>query len=383
MLLRETIMGSVLMKFKKKPSTKQVLEELEKEIQTTSEYKSSSEKTHKHLIGSLILYSVLIYVVAALVYYFWFFPSTLGDGVLHSLPLLAFPLLVWILKRFLHWYFTRTIKINEEKLIELRKKKKSILDEVMEKETYKVAKELLEKFDPQLLKKQENTEEKTAQNGSRESTPLKQKETEVRQRTKRIPEVGQPRENIKIPGVVYPPVTPYVSGFIQNPVVSQRNRQWGVRPTGPAMPTPVLPQQRNMLDRFIDYMVGDGPSNRYALICQRCNSHNGMALKEEFEYIVFRCCYCFQLNPSRKQRPQSVKIAETQPSSEIPDHKSSDVSDGVEEIEEKTEPHDSTREYSSTLRGNEDNRKVVEELLVPTTNEDSQENQNISTNGHE
>ncbi|XP_076332034.1 endoplasmic reticulum junction formation protein lunapark-like isoform X2 [Tachypleus tridentatus] len=375
MLLHETIMGSIIMKFKKKPSTKQVLEELEKEIKTTYEYKSSSEKTHKHLIGSLILYSVLLYIVAALVFYFWFFPSTLGDGVLHSLPLIAFPVLVWILKRFLHWYFTRTIKINEEKLIELRKKKNSILDEVMEKETYKVAKELLETFDPQLLKMQEKTEEKTAQNGSHESNSLKQKETEVRQRAKKIPEVGQPRESTKIPSVVYPPVTPYVSGFIQNPVVSQRNRQWAVRPTGPPLPTPILQQQRSIFDRFVDYMVGDGPSNRYALICQRCNSHNGMALKEEFEYIVFRCCYCFQLNPSRKQRPQSAKKAETQSSSEILDHKSSDASDDVEEMEETVQPRDSACEHSG-----EDNKQVVEESVESTKNEDSEEAQNISTN---
>lgn len=27
------------------------------------------------------------------------------------------------------------------------------------------------------------------------------------------------------------------------------------------------------------------PSSRYALICQQCFSHNGMALKEEFEYL--------------------------------------------------------------------------------------------------
>lgn len=27
------------------------------------------------------------------------------------------------------------------------------------------------------------------------------------------------------------------------------------------------------------------PSYRYALVCQQCFSHNGMALKEEFEYL--------------------------------------------------------------------------------------------------
>ena len=36
--------------------------------------------------------------------------------------------------------------------------------------------------------------------------------------------------------------------------------------------------------QVIEYLIGDGPNNRYALICKQCCSHNGMALKEEFEY---------------------------------------------------------------------------------------------------
>lgn len=54
---------------------------------------------------------------------------------------------------------------------------------------------------------------------------------------------------------------------------------------GSSLPRPVLPQQRTVIDRLVDYLVGDGPSNRYALICRQCESHNGMALKEEFEYF--------------------------------------------------------------------------------------------------
>ena len=34
-----------------------------------------------------------------------------------------------------------------------------------------------------------------------------------------------------------------------------------------------------------EYFVGDGPNNRYALICKQCAGHNGMALAEEFEFI--------------------------------------------------------------------------------------------------
>jgi hypothetical protein len=56
-------------------------------------------------------------------------------------------------------------------------------------------------------------------------------------------------------------------------------------PTGPPMPRPILPRDRSYLDKLVEYLVGDGPSNRYALICKQCRSHNGMALKEEFEYL--------------------------------------------------------------------------------------------------
>ena len=37
----------------------------------------------------------------------------------------------------------------------------------------------------------------------------------------------------------------------------------------------------------------------YALICKSCFQHNGLALKEEFEYLEFKCAYCHLLNPAR------------------------------------------------------------------------------------
>merc|ERR1719278_624500 len=62
------------------------------------------------------------------------------------------------------------------------------------------------------------------------------------------------------------------------------------------------------MDRVVEFLVGDGPTNRYALICRQCESHNGMALREEFEYIAFRCCYCYYWNPARKQRPVAPRL---------------------------------------------------------------------------
>merc|ERR1712203_244112 len=77
---------------------------------------------------------------------------------------------------------------------------------------------------------------------------------------------------------------------------------------GPPLPRPVLPRERGYMDRVVEYLVGDGPHNRYALICKQCQSHNGMALREEFEYVAFRCAYCFYWNPARKQRPVAPRL---------------------------------------------------------------------------
>ena len=54
---------------------------------------------------------------------------------------------------------------------------------------------------------------------------------------------------------------------------------------------------------MVEYLVSDGPNNRYALVCSECYSHNGMALRDEFEYLSFRCAYCYHLNPARKRKP--------------------------------------------------------------------------------
>ena len=43
--------------------------------------------------------------------------------------------------------------------------------------------------------------------------------------------------------------------------------------------------RRSTFDRVMEYIVGDGPDNKFALICSFCLNHNGMALKEEFQYV--------------------------------------------------------------------------------------------------
>ncbi|CAG5865611.1 unnamed protein product [Menidia menidia] len=320
-----------------KPSTVEVLEGLEKDIQTLEEHREKNQRQLKIWIGRLLMYSALLYLITSIVVYLWYLPEQLMGRLVLSLPFVIFPLLVWLLRKMIVVIFSRRTEKNNEKLEDLKTQKRKILEEVMENETYKNAKIILERFDPDSKKKKDF-----------ESTPVGPQMTpkpgqELRQRNvvpKTPPALVNPaaarpplasgptypgRSSHSAPGgpperalsaiaaqqsLMRKPVTP------GTPVPGV-----GMHPPGPPLTRPVLPRERGAMDRVIEYLVGDGPQNRFALICQQCLSHNGMALKEEFEYIAFRCAYCYFLNPARKSRPQAPRLdvtGEVKMPSEVP-----------------------------------------------------------------
>uniref|UniRef100_A0A8C9UHL1 Endoplasmic reticulum junction formation protein lunapark n=1 Tax=Serinus canaria TaxID=9135 RepID=A0A8C9UHL1_SERCA len=246
-------MGGLISRWRQaKPSTVEVLEKIDKEIQTLEEFREKNQRLQKLWVGRLLLYSSLLYLITCLIVYLWCLPDEWTARLTMTLPFFAFPLIIWCIRTLLIFFFSKRTERNNDALEDLKSQKKKILEEVMEKETYKNAKLILERFDP-------------------ESSA---KETELPSAgTSATPRPGQ-----------------------------------GLHPPGPPLARPVLPRERGVVDRVIEYLVGDGPQNRYALICQQCFSHNGMALKEEFEYIAFRCAYCYFLNPARKTRPQAPRL---------------------------------------------------------------------------
>lgn len=317
-------MGVLISKLRGKPSTKDLLEDLEKQIAELEEYKRSTEQQQKRVIGSLIFYSIVLYILSSTIFLFYYFPATTQERILYSIPLLFFPILLYFFKRFLQWYFVQKIKNNEEQLLELKKRRRSLLEYAMETETYKVVKELLERFDPEYHKM--IFESKPAIEAPPSPVPIKGTFGEMELRRRSPPSKGSlplatPGQTLTINNVAGPSHIPTLfpgkppTNIAFPPAFFQRNGQQFVRTPLSSMPRPVLPRERSLVDRLVDYLVGDGPSNRYALICRQCQSHNGMALKEEFEFIAFRCCYCFHWNPPRSQQPPAPRLPLPAPSS--------------------------------------------------------------------
>lgn len=102
-----------------------------------------------------------------------------------------------------------------------------------------------------------------------------------------------------------------------------------------ATPFPIINQnQKSLFEKVVDYLINDGPSNRYGMICKECYGHNGkyfvilifkfecfihlgagmvifeigMVSQEQYEYSAFKCAFCKELNPAKKLRPIAPRL---------------------------------------------------------------------------
>ncbi|KAK7076901.1 hypothetical protein SK128_025629, partial [Halocaridina rubra] len=381
------------------------------------DYHIHTQQRQKRLVGSLVLYSIVLYLVAAAVFYFYYLPNTLQDQLLYATPFIVFPLVVYILKRFLTWYYRRKISKNEYKLKSLRERKAKILEQVMETETYKVAKEILELYAPDQLHRSQMhksaavippapqrlatpsgthpdirrriiTPMSTPQNMAQPPRPMSVQslshQTPVYPVRVPLPTPASSRPGVSsISSVRIPPPGPgslpagatpkytatpaqphHFSVARPGPVLSS-----GEGPPGPPMPRPVLPRERGYLDRFVEYLVGDGPANRFALVCRQCESHNGMALKDEFQYLAFRCAYCFYWNPARKQRPSAPRLETITPQLPPP----------IPMTEEEDEEEEQEEQESSSGEEEEEEGAAEEESASCSSAEDEEEEGAVSS----
>ncbi|XP_052742786.1 endoplasmic reticulum junction formation protein lunapark-B [Bicyclus anynana] len=281
-------MGLIISRFRRKKTTTDILENLETQIKTIEQDGQYKEETHKRVIGYVMAYSVALYLLFAVLYYFMYAGRSQYwlHSVLHASPLLILPVLVVFLRSGISWYYNWTLNKNRAKLKKMREEKKKILEDVMNTETYKVAKEILDKFggpDEQL------------------------------KAIKPFPPLSAPGTPVQSPQVRQRLAIQNTSTPISNNMIVPVNFPMGVgkgpRLTSEHLPRPLPDRNRSALDKVVDYLLKDGPNHRMALICAACHSHNGMAMAEEFEFVSYVCAYCGHMNAARKQKPAAPPLA--------------------------------------------------------------------------
>ncbi|XP_038079158.1 endoplasmic reticulum junction formation protein lunapark-B-like [Patiria miniata] len=302
---RRPIMGSIISRIWRKKSTMEQLEAIEKKMEALLSLKRRDTQREKQMMGSLLLYSVIVYLLMALFFYFYYEARDWKGRATQILPFLLFPVLIFGIRKLLQWYYVKRIARNQMALEDLRAEKKTILEEVKDKESYKKAKEILDRFDPSSSPPPLQPVLAVAgpKPGQAPVPKLRQRPMTARgTRTPNTPPQGpQQRAQQRAQQMASPSLAPKLTP----------QQQLMMRPQPPR---PILPRERGTVDKLVDFLVGDGPSSRYALICRHCYSHNGMALQEEFEYLAFKCAYCGVFNPSKKVRPQAPQLPVASPS---------------------------------------------------------------------
>jgi len=436
-------MGALIAKLWGRKSTKDLLDKITSQLKDIESFNRDTQAWQKKVIGTLIAYFSVLYICAILFAYYNYYYDPEWQDFQSRLklftPFLVAPLIIFFLKRILTWWYHRKLKKNESQKEKLKEEKNKILEDVMEKETYKVAKEILDTYGtldqfPKPSKTKISANEKSAKTSGGLAQTVTSNSSLI-QEPAGGSNLRQRRSGSFLPGsssnVAHNPAnslpaSPFRATSVSNinsgvtsdgknnkqlastnikdgfsPQVTpghhmQKMSQQTIqrRMPGPPLPRPVLPRERGYMDRVVEYLVGDGPSNRFALICKQCQSHNGMALKEEFEYIAYRCCYCFYWNPARKQKPIAPRLqappmntqsstdstssgdedeAVSSKTSQNPTTKASNIQEEKPIIAEdlkKTDEKDNTCEEkalvndsSTTSDNSEDTEKIPDELL--------------------
>lgn len=182
---------------------------------------------------------------------------------------------IFLLKNLVAWYFQRKVNSNSEQLAELRAEKRALLDQVKNKETYKDAVEILQRFGGN--DRSFTTPSKTSPNVS-----LLEKKTMVTTSTNMTPNpafktpaarqlanvnsnIGSLQQRLNAQGT---PVNLNRSLYTSSSLVTARDSK--------RTPYPIVDNsQKTVVDKMVDYLIGDGPANRFAMICQQCFKHNG------------------------------------------------------------------------------------------------------------
>jgi len=334
-------MGFILSKFRKKKSTQEVLEKLENEIKRIQTNKRQSLVTQSTVVRKILTYGLVFWVLASGCIFYLYRSAQKSEDYLIFLPILVLiPCFLIVFRKVLTWWYHSKINKDDAKLSKLQDEKCKILDDVMEKETYKVATQILEKYDPSRLVGKPTDVKLPALSNSRGggAQPMVVAAASNRLGRGSQPPPNSPGKGMDLRKRIIPPVPAQAPPGLNQSIPLPNSRKEGAPANlnqtiatvgrtpipppgmgrggmppgmlrgGPPLPRPIIPRERGIMDRMVEYLVGDGPSNRYALICRQCQSHNGMALREEFEYISYRCCYCHYWNPARKQRPMAPRL---------------------------------------------------------------------------
>ncbi|XGW35803.1 hypothetical protein V3C99_019189 [Haemonchus contortus] len=287
-------MGNILRRRKKV-----VTEELESLSHQMKAFREDIEKTAeaKRMILWYLTLSTFFFSSSIIAYTWITFQRKEHKILLALLSFVAGLVLLWLGRKAANAFYNWRITRKRQGLDSLVARKRSLLETVKETETFKVAKEILDKYD-----------QESPKSASQPSSPTMEKRALP---VNRIEQFATPTQIMGPVGLSMsgPPRPPVKKLFTKSSEDIASTEGTTLKTPAISRIKPIRPFQREgttVVDKMVDYFFGDGPGQRNALICSNCHGHNGMALPAEFDYLAYVCYICGHFNPARKFRPGRV-----------------------------------------------------------------------------
>ncbi|OSX61113.1 hypothetical protein POSPLADRAFT_1040357 [Postia placenta MAD-698-R-SB12] len=274
----------------------QILEKLVFDIQKRETRLSEIRLRERRSTLFFSIYAVAAWIVWTGMWYTGFLPDISGhnhnsgfERTVKGIPVFAGPILILFIRRIVQIWYTRIANAEEKALVTLRKEKAEKVTEFKQKTGYDKTRNLIERYDDPPA-------------GGGPGTPLRRRIPQgIPATPQRAPQSTPPR-----PGN---PVPPSLQQHLLAP---------------PSQPMP--PPRKQWFDKLADAILGDEDggsatpaSSRYALICQKCFTHNGLVKESMWEDAQYVCPKCGHFNPSvRAQRQARGASKSLSPDSRTP-----------------------------------------------------------------
>ncbi|KAI5116275.1 hypothetical protein M0805_009232 [Coniferiporia weirii] len=262
---------------KKEPEDyEQVLSSLALDVQKRQTRLSEIRLRERRTTLILTMYTFSFWVAYVGAWYAGFLPHLSGlqfEHTMKTVPVFVGPIIIQFSRRIVQTWYTRIGNAEEKTLKTLLAQQRSKVEEIKKKTNYYSTKNLIERYD-----------------ASPAGSPAK------------------PR-----PGVPQMPVTPQrpSGGQTNGPMQGQGRPQTpgasmnGLQVLG-GLQVPATPLRKQWYDKLADALLGDdelganSAASRYALICQKCFTHNGLVKEDLWEDTQYVCPKCGHFNPSMR-----------------------------------------------------------------------------------
>ncbi|EAU82556.1 hypothetical protein CC1G_12136 [Coprinopsis cinerea okayama7 len=235
------------------------------------------------------LYTLAVWVAYVSLWYMGILPSIKGklgvrnlkiEKAVKAVPVVIGPVIILFIRRIVQIWYERKGNAEEKTLQQLMKQRRDKVEEIKKKTNYYSTRDLLQKYD--------------------DVTPA---ETPLRRRNPPVPQN---------PFATPKPGTPQLDGR-PLPVDPRLNTPVAVKtPVDPRLALspsyPVAPPKKQWYDKVADALLGDddhsyqSPSSRYALICEKCFTHNGLVKESMWEDAQYVCPKCNHFNASVRSK---------------------------------------------------------------------------------